>query len=118
MTRDQLVQSLIAYAGDDFDESDAKQRVFLEATVDDAIEEVCNEMHPYGAPCKDAREHIQNIALAKYGFLIRRIAMFHYDKQGKAGVTTFYEAGQTTTYSGGGTPREYLDGIVPIAKVV
>ena len=118
MSRQELIDSIIAYAGEDYDATDSKQTTFLVACVDDAIEEVCNEMHPYGVSNCDAMESLRNIAIMRYGFVIRRIAMFHYDKQGKEGVTTFYESGQTTTYSGGGTPREYLDCIVPIAKVV
>ena len=118
MTREELINSIIAYAGDDYDETDPKQVASLEFMVDDAIEEVCNEMNPYGEHNDDMRCHVARIALAKYGHVIRRIAMFHYDKQGKEGVTTFYESGQTTSYGGGGTPREYLDCIVPIAKIV
>lgn len=118
MTRAELINSLIAYAGDDYDENDPKQVASLEFMVDDAIEEVINEMYPYGAFGEDERCHILRIAFAKYGHVIRRVAMFHYDKQGKEGVTTFYESGQTTSYGGGGTPREFLSCIVPIAKVV
>ena len=118
MTRAELINSIIAYAGDDYDSSDEKQRVTLEFMVDDAIEEVCNEMYPYVVANNDERERITLLALSKYGHVIRRIAMFHYDKQGKEGVTTFYESGQTTTYGGGGTPKEYLAGIIPIAKVL
>ena len=120
MTRHDLIESLISYAGDDYDQS-AEQLAFIENTVDDAIEEVCNEMYPYGYGMDeddDKSELIRKIAIKKYGSVIRRITQFHYDKQGKEGVTTFYESGQTTSFSGGGTPREYLDTIIPVAKIV
>lgn len=129
MTRQDLIESLINYAGDDYDQS-SEQLAFITSTVDDAINEVCNEMYPYDYGMEEeddseeseeeesASESIRKIALRKYGNVIRRIAQFHYDKQGKEGVTTFYESGQTTSFSGGGTPREYLDGIVPVAKIV
>lgn len=118
MTREELVNSIIEYAGDDYDESDENQVSFLEWTVDDAIEEVVNEMCPYGFSTDTAHEKAIGIALSRYGATIRRIAMFHFDKQGKEGVTTFYESGQTTSYEDGGTPKRYLQHIVPIAKIV
>lgn len=116
MTREELIQSVIEYAGDDYDPS--TDGSFLEWTVDDAIEEVANEMCPYGFSSDDAHNKVKNIALSRYGSVIRRIALFHYDKQGKEGVTTFYEAGQTTSYEDGGTPRRFLQSIIPIAKIV
>ena len=84
MTREELVNSIIEYAGDDYDESDENQVSFLEWTVDDAIEEVVNEMCPYGFSTDTAHEKAIGIALSRYGATIRRIAMFHFDKQGKA----------------------------------
>ena len=118
MTRDELVQSIIAYAGDDYDPEDSKQVAFLAATVDDAIEEVCNEMNPYSVSNCDELESIKKMALKRYGHVIRRVAMFHYDKQGKEGVTTFYESGQTTSFESGGTPSQFFDGIVTMARIV
>ena len=115
MTRDSLIDSIIEYAGDDYDPADQSQVSFVEWTVDDAIEEVCNAMFPFGYNNADSAH---NQALAKYGSVIRRIAMFHYDKQGKEGVTTFYEAGQTTSYEDGSTPSRFLESVIPIAKVV
>ena len=114
MTRDQLIEKLIAYAADDYTET---QRSFVEGCVDSAIEEVINEMCPWDISA-DAYEMLRQKALKRYGWNINRIAQFHYDKQGKEGVTTFYESGQTTSFSGGGTPKELFNGIVAIAKVV
>lgn len=115
MTREELVENLIEYAGDDYVQGDARQASFIRWTVDDAIEEVCNRMYPFGYSDADKAK---SVALARYGQVIRRIAQYHFDKQGKEGVTTFYEAGQTTSYQTGGTPPQFLDDVVPVAKVV
>lgn len=115
ITRKELVENLIEYAGDDYVQGDTRQASFVRWTVDDAIEEVCNYMYPFGYRDK---EKAHATALAKYGNVIRRVAQFHYDKQGKVGVTTFYEAGQTTSYKDGATPERFFESIVPVAKVV
>lgn len=115
MTREELVESLIDYAGDDYVQGDARQASFIRSAVDDAIEEVRNRMYPFGF---SNAEKATSVVLARYSQVIRRIAQYHFDKQGKAGVTTFYEAGQTTSYQTGGTPPQFLDDIVPVAKVV
>ena len=124
MTREGLINDLIAYAGDDYDSSDQKQVTFLEFTVDDAIEEVVNTMYPYvlaGETDEETNEIlgcVRKTALKKYGNAIRKIAMYHYDKQGKEGATTVYESGQTTSYHGGGTPKEFLSCVTPIARIL
>lgn len=124
MTREDLINALIAYAGDDFDRDNKSEMSFLEFTVDDAIEEVVNTMYPYvvtGETEEETEELLEShrrAAMNKYGHVIRRIAMFHYDKQGKEGVTTFYESGQTTSYKGGGTPSEYLASVIPVAIIL
>lgn len=114
MTRAELVQRLVTYAADDYTDD---QSTFVEDCVDGAIQEVCNEMCPWGMSDSDY-EKIRDTAIARYSWAILRIAQFHYDKQGKGGVTTFYESGQTQSYESGGTPRQFLSGIVPVAKVV
>lgn len=113
-TRDDLINSLIEYAADDYD---AKQMSFVEDCVDSAIDEVCNHMCPWVTT--DAKQTaLRKRALQSYYWNVYRIAQFHYDKQGKEGVTTFYESGQTTSFESGGTPSQYFDGIVAIAKIV
>lgn len=113
-TRDDLINSLIEYAADDYD---SRQISFVEDCVDSAINEVCNRMYPWDM--SDAKySAIKKRALQRYIWQIKRIAEFHYDKQGKEGVTTFYESGQTTSYESGGTPSQYFDGIVTMAKVI
>ena len=114
ITREELIHGLVVYAADDYTED---QLPFLEDCVDGAIQEVMNEMCPWGLS-DDDYEKYQEIALKRYLWAIKRIAQFHYDKQGKGGVTTFYESGQTQSYESGGTPKQYLSGIVPIAKIV
>lgn len=115
MTKEELVENIIQYAGDDYIEGDTRLASFIRWTVDDAVEEVCNHMFPFGYSDTD-RAH--KLAFAKYGNVIRRVAQFHFDKQGKEGVTTFFEAGQTTSYQDGATPARFFETIVPVAKVV
>lgn len=115
-TREGLIESLIVYAADEFDPEDMRQTSFVEDCVDDAIAEVCNEMCPWGLS-ESEFEQYQAIALMRYANVINRIAKYHYDKQGKEGVTTFYEAGQTNSYEEGSTPKSYLRTIIPIARI-
>ena len=114
ITREELILKLKVYAADDYTEG---QEGFLEDCVDGAIQEVCNEMCQGGCSDEDYEKY-QEYALKRYTWNIKKIAEFHYDKQGKGGVTTFYESGQTQSYESGGTPKEYLSGIIPIAKIV
>lgn len=115
MTRGQLIEKLITYANDDFS---VDQWSFVEDCVDSAIDEVCNHMCPWGIGDENTMNAMRSKALIKYPWVINRVAQFHYDKQGKEGVTTFYESGQTNSFSTGGTPDAFFDCIVPIAKVV
>jgi len=115
-TREQLIERLICYAADDYDASDSNQASFVEDCINDAIAEVCNEMCPWGLTDSEL-ERYQTIALQRYASVISRIAQYHYDKQGKEGVTTFYEAGQTNSYEEGATPKSYLRTIIPVARI-
>lgn len=114
VTREKLIQNLVVYAADDYKD---EEQSFIEDCVDGAIQEVVNEMCPWGLSDTDYDKY-QAIAMKRYSWAIKRIAQFHYDKQGKAGVTTFYESGQTQSYESGGTPKQFLSGIIPIAKIV
>ena len=115
-TRENLIERLIDYAGDDYDPEDSRQVSFVEDCIDDAIAEVSNEMCPWGLTDSEL-ERYQTIALQRYASVISRIAQYHYDKQGKEGVTTFYEAGQTNSYEEGATPKSYLRTIIPVARI-
>ena len=115
MTRENLIEKLIAYASDDYRDD---QLSFVTDCVDSAIDEVCNHMHPWGISGEKAMNALRSKALIKYPWVINRVAQFHYDKQGKEGVTTFYESGQTNSFGTGGTPDAFFDSVVPVAKVV
>lgn len=113
--KEKLFQDLIEYAGDDYC---SEQAEFLLRLIDDAIEEVCNEMYPYGFSSDKEEEKMKNRALKKYKNKIRKIAEYHYDKQGKEGVISFSENGSSASYENAGTPSSYLRGIIPIAKII
>ena len=112
---EELLEQLIKYAGDDYCE---EQDSFLQALIEDAIEEVTNEMYPYGFSSDSEEEKIKQKALTRYKSKIRKIAQYHYDKQGIEGVTSFSGNGESRTYSDSGTPSSYLRGIIPVAKLV
>lgn len=114
-TRDELVSILIEYADDDYSDS---QRALVETIVDDAIDEVRNVRFPFGYNSASEYDKQTEHVLLRYCSNIRRIMQYHYDKIGKEGITTFYEAGQTTSWESGGTPNSFFRGIVPVAKYV
>lgn len=113
--KEELLQDLIKYASDDYC---PEQKEFLIMLIDDAIEEVCNEMYPYGFSSDKEEENIKKRALKRYKNKIRKIAEYHYDKQGKEGVVGFSENGSSTSYENAGTPSSYLRGIIPIARII
>ena len=115
MTKECLVEKLINYAGDDYTED---QLSFVEDCVESAISEVCGQMYPWDVESDTVRETLRSKALARYPWVVNRVAQFHYDKMGKEGVTTFYESGQTTSFGTGGTPPSFFASIIPIAKVI
>lgn len=115
VTREELINTLIAYATEDYTED---QQSLVEAIVDDAVEEVRNVRYPFGFLTDEELAEQQTAVMTRYQNNIRRIMEYHYDKIGKEGVTTFYESGQTTSWESGGTPNSYFHGIVPLAKLV
>lgn len=115
ITREELIEKLIAYAGDDYTD---KQLPFVEDCVDNAISEVCGVMYPWAVEDEESYHNLVDMAFLKYPWVMNRVAQFHYDKQGKEGVTTFYESGQTTSFRTGGTPAEFFASVIPIAKVI
>ena len=56
--------------------------------------------------------------MKRYKSKIRKIAQYHYDKQGKEGVTSYSESGVSVSYNSAGTPASYLRGIIPVAKIL
>jgi hypothetical protein len=117
MTKGDIVNKIIEYAGDDYDSNDSRQLSLIRGYVDDATEEVVNTMCPFFIDDIDMEYYVET-ALRRYSNVIRRIAQFHYDKQGKEGVVAFSEAGQKTSYEKGGTPSQYLEQIIPMCKIV
>lgn len=110
-----LLEELIAYAGEDYVNS---QSPIIEGMISDAVDEVCNEMHPWAYTSDTEKIAIKTRALNQYYSVIRRIAMYHYDKWGIEGTTNYSESGRQVTYASGTTPAQYLRGVIPIARVV
>lgn len=111
---DKLLNQLIMYVGEDYTED---QKPFLRTLIEDATEEVMNIMCPYGLTDEEQIERMKAKAIAKYGNKIRKIAEYHYDKQGKEGTLLWIENGVHTSYESAGTPSSYLRGIVPISVI-
>lgn len=112
---EELLLQLIEYATDDYTDS---QESYLKTLLNDALDEVVQEMYPYGFNTDSEEQKIKDKALKKYKTKIRKIAQYHYDKQGKEGVTGFSENGVSVSYENAGTPSSYLRGIIPIARVI
>lgn len=115
MSKAELVSLLRIYAGDDYK---PEQEPLLESIVDDSIEDVRNARYPFGFSTASELSKQNDDVLLRYPGKIRTITEYRYDKIGKQGVKTFYEAGQTTTWESGGTPGSFLSGIIPVAKCV
>lgn len=110
-----LLEKLIEYAGSDYESSQAP---FLTSLIENALEEVLLELYPYGFNNDSQKEKVKAIALKRYKSKILMISEYHYDKQGKEGVTSYSENGTSASYEKSGTPSSYLRGIIPIAKIV
>ena len=112
---ERLFQSLRDYAGDDYEES---QDPILLTLINDAIDEVCAVMYPRGFTTLEQKQKARDKALLNYESKIRKIAEYHYDKQGKEGVISFSENGSSASYENSGTPLSYFKGIVPYGTLV
>ena len=112
---EELLRELIEYIGDDYC---PEQDSFLLTLISDATDEVSSEMYPYGFSSEKEELSIRNRALRRYKSKIRKIAQYHYDKQGREGVTGWSENGTSVSYESSATPSSYLRGIIPIAKIV
>lgn len=113
--KEELLRQLIEYVGDDYC---SEQESFLLTLIEDAIDEVAGEMCPYGFSSDQEEECIKEQALKRYKSKIRKIAQYHYDKQGDEGVVSKSENGSSASYESAGTPECYLRGIVPVAKII
>lgn len=112
---DDLLRELIEYVGDDYF---PEQESFLRMLLSDAMDEVLSEMYPYGFRSDKEEESVREQALKRYKSKIRKIAQYHYDKQGREGVSGWSENGTSVSYESTGTPSSYLRGILPVAKIV
>lgn len=112
---EELLRELIEYIGDDYC---PEQDSFLLMLLSDATDEVVSEMYPYGFSSDEEENSIKERAIKRYKSKIRKIAQYHYDKQGREGATGWSENGTSVSYDASGTPSSYLRGIIPIARIV
>ena len=112
---EELLRELIEYIGDDYC---PEQDSFLLMLLSDAIDEVVSEMYPYGFTSEREEKNIKERALKRYKSKIRKIAQYHYDKQGREGTTGWSENGASVSYDTSGTPSSYLHGIISMARIV
>lgn len=112
---EELLRELIEYIGDDYC---PEQDSFLLMLISDAIDEVSLEMYPYGFSSDKEEESVKQKAIKRYKSNIRKIALYHYDKQGREGATGWSESGTSVSYDSSDTPSSYLRGIVPTSKIV
>lgn len=114
-TEQKLFQSLKNYAGDDYEES---QDSFLLTLIEDATEEVLSRVYPNGFTTSESKKKAHDSVMLNYETKIRRIAEYHYDKQGAEGETSHSENGKSVSYENSGTPESYFRGIIPISTIV
>ncbi len=112
---EELLRELIEYVGDDYC---SEQDSFLILLLTDALDEVISEMYPYGFSSEQEEGYIKERAIKRYRSKIKKIAQYHYDKQGREGVTGWSESGTSVSYDSSGTPSSYLRGIIPIARII
>lgn len=114
-TEQKLFQSLKDYAGDDYEES---QDSFLLTLIEDATEEVLSRVYPNGFSTAEIKQKAHDSVMLNYESKIRRIAEYHYDKQGAEGEISHSENGKAVSYENSGTPESYFRGIIPISIIV
>lgn len=68
--REKLLEELLQYAGEDKETGD---EIFLLSLLDDAAEEVCNIMYPYGLPDEQQMQSAINSAYSKYSRKIKKL---------------------------------------------
>ena len=112
---EELLRELIEYIGDDYS---PEQESYLLTLLSDATDEIVSEMYPYGFFSDKEEISIKERAIKRYKSKIRKIAQYHYDKQGREGATGWSENGTSVSYDDSGTPSSYLRGIIPIARIV
>lgn len=104
---------MISYAGEDYEEN---QNQLISDLIEDAVEEIRNVMYPNGLSI-DKISIVDDYILENYRGKVKKIAQYHYDKQGKEGVKSTTENMTTFTYENSGTPSSYLRGIIPYSMI-
>ena len=112
---EELLRELIEYIGEDYC---PEQDSFLLMLLSDALDEVVSEMYPYGFSSDKEEISVKERATKRYRSKIRKIAQYHYDKQGREGTVSWSENGTSVSYDSSGTPADFLRGIIPMAKIV
>ena len=112
---DELLEDMITYLGDDYDEG---QYGILLLLIKDAIDEVCNTAYPWDYSSEEEETKMREKVCKKYRSKIRKIAEYHYGKQAAEGETSHSENGTSRSYESAGTPPSYLSEITPMAKVI
>lgn len=111
-----MMIELIEYAGEDDASGDIQG--FLQTLASDALEEVRNTMFPFGY-ADDTEKALQELlAMRRYYAVIKRIAEYHFDKQGKEGILGTTEGGTYNYYENAGTPKSYLRNVMPTCRFV
>ena len=113
---EELLLQLIDYAADDYTE---EQEGFLKSLLVNALKEVTRKRYRgYSFKSAEEKKSAENSVLINYDWIILKIAQFHYDKQGKEGVMSYSESGQSVSYESSGTPTSFLEDVIPITRVV
>lgn len=113
---EELLLQLIDYAADDYTED---QENFLKSLLVNALKEVTRKRYRgYTFKTISDRKKAEEGVLINYDEIILNIAKYHYDKQGKEGVMSYSESGQSVSYESSGTPSSFLEDVIPITKVV
>lgn len=111
----ELFSVLRSYAAEDYDETQAP---YLSALINGAINEVCRELRLTRFTSYEEKEMWLQKVINTYSDVILRIAEYHYDKQGKAGVLSWTESGAQASYECAGTPHSFLTQVIPFAQIV
>lgn len=117
---EELMQSMIAYAGEEYDETDDVERLenIMRQCLEDAVQEIAHILYPNGILDETKRESVEQYVLNIYKHKVRYIAEYHFDKQGKEGTILYSENDTSSHFESSGTPASYLKGIIPIAKII
>lgn len=113
---EELLQELIKYAADDYTE---EQDDFLRSLLNSAAKEVVRKRYKgYSFRNEQQKKKAEDDVLLNYDEVILKIAKYHYDKQGKEGVTGWSENGVSASYESAGTPPSYFDDVIPKTRIV